>query len=497
MLEAADVAKARAKACFDLSEIPPSLLQEQGDEAVVYLKEVLDRVGLPPIGSVPTEDQMEAEGETTWRIPRTGLRIGLVEMGPKAGEYLFTPDTVDQLCDNYQMVLQAEYLDGATENWYGIYQRSPRWIRSVLPLRWLESLPAWTQMHLLKQTLWQWIGLVLGIGVAVGIFAVFRQVVGRLAKRGPRGEALRTLGTPVLIGLLTLALGIYVDGGLRITAPVISVVELTLLAIAYLMAAWAVIVLGKMIGRQAIESAHMKAGSVDSQLVRLLARLISVGVALTILVVGANHLGFPAYSIVTGLGVGGLAVALAARDSLANLFGSIVVMVEKPFRVGDWIKVGSDEGEVEEVGFRSTRIRTIFDSVISIPSSEILSARVDNMGVRRARFCSTRFKLSLDTPREKLQEFREGLHEILRTVDSINHEKFRGNLVEVTEISFDFEISYYVYADSKARELEVRERVLLEALELAERLEIAFAVPVRLIRESALHAEGVEEVPLR
>ena len=76
--------------------------------------------------------------------------------------------------------------------------------------------------------------------------------------------------------------------------------------------------------------------------------------AVVFLIRGADELGFPAYSVLAGLGVGGLAVALAARDSIANLLGSLLIMIEKPFRIGHYIKVGGSEGTVEDVGFRST-----------------------------------------------------------------------------------------------------------------------------------------------
>jgi MscS family membrane protein len=92
-------------------------------------------------------------------------------------------------------------------------------------------------------------------------------------------------------------------------------------------------------------------------------------IAIGLLIQGSYELGFPAYSVLAGLGVGGLAVALAARDSLANLLGSMLIMFEKPFRVGHVIRVSGAERTVEDVGFRSTRTRTADNSLISIPNN--------------------------------------------------------------------------------------------------------------------------------
>jgi hypothetical protein len=102
-----------------------------------------------------------------------------------------------------------------------------------------------------------------------------------------------------------------------------------------------------------------------------------------LLMEGANELGFPAFSVLAGLGVGGLAVALAASDSLANLLGSVLLMFEKPFRVGHRIRLSGSEGVVEDVGFRSTRIRTADNSLISIPNNAVVNETVENLTLRR------------------------------------------------------------------------------------------------------------------
>ena len=146
-----------------------------------------------------------------------------------------------------------------------------------------------------------------------------------------------------------------------------------------LTAAWLCILGMVILGDFLVASEHLKRSSLDGQLIRLAARLIGVIGAIVFLIIGADELGFPAYSVVAGLGVGGLAVALAARDSLANLLGSLLIMFEKPFRVGHYIKVGGSEGTVEDVGFRSTRIRTPENSLLSIPNNTVVNTTVENL----------------------------------------------------------------------------------------------------------------------
>src|SRR5690606_2130508 len=130
--------------------------------------------------------------------------------------------------------------------------------------------------------------------------------------------------------------------------------------------------------------------------------------------VGAQNLGIEVFSVLAGLGIGGLAVALAARDSLANFFGSIMIMVDRPFRVGHWIISKGEEGIVEDIGFRSTKIRTFYNSVVSIPNSELAIAPVDNMGLRRFRRVRTTIGVTYDTPPEKIEAFLEGIKNIIK-----------------------------------------------------------------------------------
>lgn len=101
-----------------------------------------------------------------------------------------------------------------------------------------------------------------------------------------------------------------------------------------------------------------------------------------------------------GRDTGGLAIALAARETLANLLGSLIIMFEKPFAIGQQIKVKDVEGTVEKVGFRSTQIRTLYDSLVTIPSSQLVNSTIDNLELRNYREVKTVLNLAYDTPVE-------------------------------------------------------------------------------------------------
>ena len=204
--------------------------------------------------------------------------------------------------------------------------------------------------------------------------------------------------------------------------------------------------------------------------------------ASALLIQGADDLGLPAYSVVAGLGVGGLAIALAARDSVANLLGSVLIMFEKPFRIGHLIRVAGTEGTVEDVGFRSTRIRTLSNSLISIPNNAVVNTTVENLTLRPMRRQQFLVQITYDTPRGKIDALLEGIRKIINDhpfADSTNH------YVRFNEFG-DSSLNILVVMQPRSRptralELQYREEILLQIMDLVRGMNIEFAFPTRTL----------------
>ena len=190
-------------------------------------------------------------------------------------------------------------------------------------------------------------------------------------------------------------------------------------------------------------------------------------IAIGFLIQGANELGFPAYSVIAGLGVGGVAVALAARDSLANLLGSMLIMFEKPFRVGDTIRVSGSEGTVEDVGFRSTRIRTLDNSLISIPNNSVVNATIENLAARVMRRQRFFIQITYDTIREKLEEFATRIEQLLADHPVTNKNDIRVRFNEFGDSSLNILVHFYLEVRDIAAELKEREDILFQIMEIA------------------------------
>ena len=191
-------------------------------------------------------------------------------------------------------------------------------------------------------------------------------------------------------------------------------------------------------------------------------------------------------SVLAGLGIGGLAVALAAKDTIANFFGSIMIFVDRPFSIGDWVKIEDVEGKVEEVGFRSTRIRTLADSVVTVPNARCMEAKIDNFGVRRYRRLQATLSLTYDTSFERLQAFVEGVRAIVAANDKTEKDKAEVHFAAFGASSLDVTLHCYLEAKTWTEELRGRHDLFLEILRLADALGVRFAFPTRTVHVETL-----------
>ena len=179
-------------------------------------------------------------------------------------------------------------------------------------------------------------------------------------------------------------------------------------------AVWALYRLIDIVGQFMAERAKRTDNRFDDLLVPIVTRTLKVFLVVAAMVLLADKANQDPTKLLTGLGLGGLAFALAAKDVVANIFGSFTILMDRPFQIGDWVTIGDIDGNVENVGVRSTRIRTFYNSLITVPNSEVITRSVDNMGARRYRRIKTSIGIAYDTPPEKVDAFCEGIREIIR-----------------------------------------------------------------------------------
>jgi len=212
------------------------------------------------------------------------------------------------------------------------------------------------------------------------------------------------------------------------------------------------------------------------QMIRIFARVV-------VIVVGSIYLlraisGKPLSALVAGLGIGGLALALASQDTLKNFFGSIIIMLDKPFKLGHRVTVGGFDGTVENIGFRSTRVRTLTGHLVTIPNEKMASSNIENIGGRPHIRRLTNITVTYDTPPEKVEKALTIIREILKDHEGM-HPDFppRVHFNEFNEASLNILMIYWYHPPNFWDFVAFNERVNLQIMRAFEAEGIQFAFP--------------------
>ena len=204
-------------------------------------------------------------------------------------------------------------------------------------------------------------------------------------------------------------------------------------------------------------------------------------IALGIIFIG-DSLTLDMKGLLTGLGIGGIAFALAAKDTISNIFGSLTVLLDRPFSIGDWVLIDDNiEGTIEMVGLRSTKIRTFYDSLISLPNGRLTNAHIDNYGKRTFRRYNSKIGLEYNTHPSKVEAFCDGVKEIIHKHPYTRKDYFHVYFNGFGESSLDILVYVFWKVPDWSKELEEKHKFLLAILELGNDLGIGFAFPTRTL----------------
>lgn len=356
--------------------------------------------------------------------------------------------------------------------WPALAAARPKWIEDG-PAAWVE---VWWGLEV-----WQWAGLVVLLAAAclagwltfsllVWVFRLER----RLGPDGTRlfsGRGIKRLASALVIAftyaamIRSLALPEPVARGLGLALYVIE----SALVVGLLATLWSAAVDVYAIRRQHLTR---KAETLVLPFARKLGSIVVVALGVAAIVAG---LGYNVGGFLAGLGIGGIAVALAAKNSVENLFGSLSLMLDVPFGVGDWVKIGAVSGVVEEIGLRTTRIRTFEDALVTLPNSMLTQSPVENLGMRRRRRMHTHMWLCHAADPERIEGYARRLREEIAAQPEVIAEDVGVSLYDATLDGFDVQIVVYFDVASFPEEMACRQRVLTAAIRLASDSGLAMA----------------------
>ncbi len=232
--------------------------------------------------------------------------------------------------------------------------------------------------------------------------------------------------------------------------------------------------------------------TLDDHLLPFVRKCLRVFIVLLAVLALIQNLGFSVSGLLASLGIGGLAVALAAKDTLANIFGSIMIIVDRPFHIGDMVKAGDMEGKVEEVGFRSTKIRTLDKSLISVPNSLITNMAVNNLSRminRRVRF---NVSLTYGTTPAQLQQAVGRIRTLLEEHEGVHSDGLLVHFTDFGASSLDILVQYFTLTTDIPEHLAIREEIGLRIMSILADLGLQIAFPSRTVY---LHGGDAEPTP--
>jgi MscS family membrane protein len=282
------------------------------------------------------------------------------------------------------------------------------------------------------------------------------------------------------VNALILVYGLF----LAVTALNIPITEFIINALRITLAVVVVWIIYRLCSPGAEVLRDLMAKSEESLAIQF-APILRKAMRITIVLVGGimivQNLGYSVGSLLAGLGVGGLAIALAAQETVSNLFGTLVMFTDKPFKVGDWIQFKEVDGDVESIGLRSTRVRTWAKSLKIIPNKMLTSEIIENWSVMPKRRVRMTIGLTYDSPPEKIEELVERIYDILKSDNDINQEYMIVSFSDFGASHLEIFIYYFTVSIAWADYMHARQRVNLEIMKLVQKLGLSFAFPSQTV----------------
>ena len=459
--------RAQALAALDLSALPEATREDEGALAALYLKHILDRVSLVITQEIP-DDPADRNAYVHFMHPAGRVAIAPIGNGVSGtnqpATWKFTADTVATARDIYADIGSMPIVGGgvvrapetpffAARHLFVEY--APRLLRRFGDVEYWQALGA---------------GAVLLVGCLTAWLIAWPLLILCSALLGVRGQEIRKLiAWPLRVALEMVAWKLAMPvlglphGVRRFTDPGSAV----LLAV---VATWTGWYLVDAIGHRVSGHATTRPGSFDDVSVSLAVAGLRIAVVVGGFLYAADALGIPYSGIIAGLGISGLALAFASKETLSNVFGAGILMIDRPFRRGDSIVAGDTRGVVEHVGIRSTRIRTPEDSVIVVPNGRLSDATINNLGTRRHRLVKATLVLPFSVSGDKVGAFKTELESMLAAHDKVVAERVSVGVNALTEAGYELAATFYLDVGSATEETETRHALLLDIAALGERM---------------------------
>ncbi|MES0489915.1 MAG: mechanosensitive ion channel family protein [Leptospirales bacterium] len=472
-VEESEKALQKAMTCFDLEAFPFFWRSKAGKESAYLILETMHRSWVLDWKKIPgRQELLELTNLTQWYIPNTKIDMVLIQEGERKKQFLISTDALLNIHSYYTLVKDQPYLTDFAGTGY------------VEPA-YHKYISGWAKVSVFGILSWQWIILLLILVVGYMTKPILRKIIlsieGRIYRLIVKEEIKEKtgLGAPLtnmaLVGIYYISL--YV---LRLEGGTLKLFGFILQLFFSGLIVWFAFRLSGFV--KYFADNHLgKNTDLDPHMFRMLVKISKAFVVVIGILVAIHNAGINVVSLMAGLGLGGLALALAAKDTAANFFGSLMIMMDRPFKVGDWVALPGAEGDVEDIGIRSTKIRTFYNSIISVPNSVMAYEKIDNMGLREYRRVKVYLGITYDSSPEKIEIFLEGLKKIIQANPTSKKDGFHVVFNDFGPSSLDILLYFFLKVPDWSAELIERQNIFLEILRLAKEVGVDFAYPSQSI----------------
>ena len=479
--------QAQALSTIDLTQVPEVLRDTEGNFVAQYLVRILGQVGHRTLQNVPNSGASR-EPFVFFELPAGRIVIAPVGTG-KETQWKFTAETARNIRDLYRAVETLpdnKALDGV------FIPPSPMFalrdqVKRFAPIL-LNYLPGPGHLEY-----WQILASMVALGSIALLTMLLRRVILWLLQRP---SLKRHVGNPRRLAL-ALALGISFLAGSRLvlmiglpavtrqyTVPVLGTILLAIVTYAL----WQVVVFVLSVLETYAEKTET---SLDNILLTFAAGLAKLGIVVGAVLVLSYLWSLPTSGLLAGLGISGLAVAFASKETLSNIFGAGILLGDRPFRKGDRIIAGDVSGWVEAVGLRSTRIRTLHDSLLVVPNGKLADTTVNNLGARRRRTFSTSIMVTSGATPDRLHRMTQGIEKLIASNPIFDSRATEVSVTGITASGIQIDIATVIETRDGRTARDSTHQLFLDILRMAETQGLALGHGTEKSAEEG--AEGTPE----
>jgi len=440
----------------------------QGERLVHELQALMDKAFVGRVGAI----SHHREGSVQPGVPEDHERIGFFRVNGSETEVdlvrVTDPSGADVWLFSAQVLAQVPKLYDAIEN-SELESRLPDFLVST---------------QVLSTPLWQVLALVLLLPSSFGLAWVIVRLLRALLRMWRHQDVVEDIRSS-LVGPATLIFSAVLNeiGAYLLRAPLL-IREYYRIATALLLVAgvtWLVVRVINRWGERARLRSLAGSGYRNGSLILLGQRIFNVCVLIVCTLIMLAIFSVDITAAVAGLGIGSIAIAFAAQKTLENLLGGISILGDQVIRVGEVCRIGEDIGTVEDISLRSTRIRTLAGTVLSVPNGQLANMNLENISRRQKTLFEAKIGLRSGTSPEQLRSVLEQTRALLLGHPKVDPDLARVHFVEFGESSLDIEIDCLLLTGTRAEFLDIREQLLLQIMELVTGLGVEFATPARIL----------------